>query len=134
MTVKKYTENLRRTNKKCPKPLIICWNICILSLLRFVFLTSKETSGHLMKILWKILPLFNHDFITGKKKTYSFEHFKMYKNLAYFLNKIHSFGIYLGRGKETIIQNCHWIFTLQFQHIWFLSLLLLIFTFGQIDF
>lgn len=32
------------------------------------FLTSKETSGHLMKIVWKILPLFNHDFITGKKK------------------------------------------------------------------
>lgn len=69
------------------------------------FLTSKETSGHLMKIIWKILPLFNHDFITGKKN--SFKHFKMYKNLAYFLNKIHSFVIYLGRGKEIIIQNCH---------------------------
>lgn len=71
------------------------------------FLTSKEMSGHLMKIIWKILPLFIHDFITGKKNTYSFEHFKMYKNLVYFLNKILSFGIYLGRGKETIIQNCH---------------------------
>lgn len=34
------------------------------------FLTSKETSGHLMKIIWKILPLFNHDFITGKKKIF----------------------------------------------------------------
>ena len=32
------------------------------------FLTSEETSGHLMKIIWKILPLFNHAFITGKKK------------------------------------------------------------------
>ena len=85
-----------------------------------------------MKIIWKILPLFNHDFITGKKN--SFKHFKMYKNLAYFLNKIHSFVIYLGRGKEIIIQNCHWIFTSQFQYIWFLSLLLLIFSFDQIDF
>lgn len=34
------------------------------------FLTSKEMSGHLMKIIWKILPLFIHDFITGKKNIF----------------------------------------------------------------
>ena len=62
-----------------------------------------------------------------KNKPFYFKHFKVYKNLAYFLNKFHYFGIYLRRGKEIIIQNHHWVFDSQLQYISLLSLLLIFF-------